>query len=148
MMYLVAFCPSMLSEAGNAKISVKELHADICNRQYNENCIGMSPFFKKLALLIKEDVISVESYKLNSSMLSFASMVANNLRENEEKWDILRRFWVENLACAATLCQGNNHAQQLPKGGEFLTHVWFLIEHLNLQEIFRMPPAPGVENCF
>ena len=44
MMYIVAFCPSMLSEAGNAKISVKELHADICYRQYNENCIGMSPF--------------------------------------------------------------------------------------------------------
>ena len=75
-------------------------------------------------------------------------MVVNNLRENEEKWDILRRFWVENLACAATLCQGNNHAQQLPKGGEFLTHVWFLIEHLNLQEIFRIPPRARVFRCY
>ena len=29
------------------------------------------------------------------------------------------------------------HAQLLRKGGEFLTHVWLLIEHLNLKESFQ-----------
>ncbi|GMY32480.1 hypothetical protein FCV25MIE_27722 [Fagus crenata] len=131
MMYLVAFCPSMLSEAGNAKISVKELHANKIFLQDNKNSIGMSLFFKKS---------ESHMYSLDSPPLLFcANEVARNLREKEEKWNILTRFWVENLVNAATFCQGNNHAQQLPKGGEFLTHVWFLIEHLNLQEIFRVP---------
>ena len=51
--------------------------------------------------------------------------------------EILSKFWVENLAYVSTLCQGNIHAQLLRKGGEFLTHVWLLIEHFNLTESFQ-----------
>ena len=40
----------------------------------------------------------------------------------------------------ATLCLGSNHVQQLKKGGEFLTQVRLLIDHLNLYERFQMPP--------
>ena len=47
------------------------------------------------------------------------------------------KYWVENLAYVATLSQGNHHAQLLGKGVEFLTHVWLLIEHLNLKESFQ-----------
>ena len=67
-----------------------------------------------------------------------------SLREKEEqKWEILIKFWAENLARVATLCQGNNHAQQLRKGGEFLSHVWLLIKHMDLKEKFRVPvPVP------
>lgn len=50
------------------------------------------------------------------------------------------KFWVENLAYVATLCQGNNHAQLLRKGGEFLTHAWLLIEQFNLTESFQKSP--------
>ncbi|XP_075660874.1 uncharacterized protein LOC142630723 isoform X4 [Castanea sativa] len=78
------------------------------------------------------------------NFLPCAYAVAQKLREKEEqKWEILIKFWVENLARVATLCQGNNHAQQLQKGGEFLSHVWLLIEHMDLQEKFRVPvPVP------
>ena len=51
--------------------------------------------------------------------------------------EILSKFWVENLAYVSTLCQGNIHAQLLRKGGEFLTHVWLLIEQFNLKESFQ-----------
>ena len=44
---------------------------------------------------------------------------------------------MENLAYVATLCQGNNRTQLLRKGGEFLTHVWLLIEHFHLTRSFQ-----------
>ena len=51
--------------------------------------------------------------------------------------EILSKFWVENLAYVSTLYQGNILAQLLRKGGEFLTHVWLLIEQFNLKESFQ-----------
>ena len=76
-------------------------------------------------------------YLLKDSLLSLAVLLANKLSQMDGKWAILSKFWVENLAYFATLCQGNNHAQLLSKGGEFLTHVWFLLEHFDLTESFK-----------
>ena len=78
-------------------------------------------------------------YLSKTDLLACADLVAQKLREREDRWEIFTNFWVENLAHVATLCQGNSHAQQLRKGGEFLTHVWFLIEHMDLKEKFRLP---------
>ena len=69
--------------------------------------------------------------------LPLAFQVARTLNQMDEKWEILSKFWVENLAYVATLCQGNNHAQLLSTGGEFLTHVWFLLGHFDLTESFK-----------
>uniref|UniRef100_A0A2N9IU11 DUF4220 domain-containing protein n=1 Tax=Fagus sylvatica TaxID=28930 RepID=A0A2N9IU11_FAGSY len=82
----------------------------------------------------------VEEALENCTKFSMSS-VGKNLRNNEGKWEILTNFWIENLAYVAVLCQGKNHAKQLPRGGEFLTHVWLLIKHLDLEEKFRMPPT-------
>ena len=68
---------------------------------------------------------------LEEDLLPFTVQVANKLNQNDRKWKTLSKFWVENLAYVATLCQGHNHAQLLGKGGEFLTHVWILKEHFN-----------------
>ena len=78
-------------------------------------------------------------YLSKTDLLACADLVAQKLREREDRWEIFTNFWVENLAHVATLCQGNSYAQQLRKGGEFLTHVWFLIEHMDLKEKFRLP---------
>ena len=73
---------------------------------------------------------------LADSPLPLAFQVARTLNQMDEKWEILSKFWVENLAYVATLCQGNIHAL-LSKGGEFLTHVWFLLDHFDLTESFK-----------
>ncbi|KAK3410729.1 hypothetical protein EUGRSUZ_J02754 [Eucalyptus grandis] len=62
----------------------------------------------------------------------------------EEKWWIISRVWVEMLAYAAVKCKGLHHAQQLPQGGEFLTHVWLLMAHFGLNEHFQIPQAPAI----
>ncbi|KAK9997232.1 hypothetical protein SO802_021918 [Lithocarpus litseifolius] len=59
----------------------------------------------------------VKEHLWGLNFLPCAYAVAQKLIEKEEqKWEILIKFWVENLARVATLCQGNNHAQQLRKG--------------------------------
>ena len=79
----------------------------------------------------------IKNLLLADSPLPLAFQVARTLNQMDEKWEILSKFWVENLAYVATLCRGDNLAQLLSKGGELLTHVWFLLEHFDLTESFK-----------
>ncbi|GLT47617.1 hypothetical protein SLA2020_213030 [Shorea laevis] len=54
------------------------------------------------------------------------------------KWDLIADMWLELLAYAACHCSGNDHARQLGKGGELLTHVWLLMAHFGLTEQFQI----------
>ena len=76
----------------------------------------------------------------SKSVLFDACRLATQLRsmDCERRWKIMNRVWVEILAYAACHCRGNQHAQQLRKGGEFLTHVWLLMAHLGITEQFQI----------
>ncbi|KAI9160039.1 hypothetical protein LWI28_004522 [Acer negundo] len=50
--------------------------------------------------------------------------------ELEERWKIISWTWLELVPYAAIKCTGIQHAQHLKNGGEFLTHVWFLVSIL------------------
>ncbi|GMY32475.1 hypothetical protein FCV25MIE_27717 [Fagus crenata] len=140
MMYILAVCPFMFS-TGDAEISFEKACKQV--EEALENCTKFS------MSSVCEEIISYEStlgkkatpqeHDADSLLLYYAIQVAKNLRNIEGKWEILTNFWIENLAYVAVLCQGKNHAKQLPRGGEFLTHVWLLIKHLDLEEKFRMP---------
>lgn len=73
-------------------------------------------------------------------MLFDACRIATELRSkySEQKWLIISGVWVEILAYAACHCRGTEHAKQLRKGGEFLTHVWLLMAHLGITEQFQI----------
>ncbi|KAK3220558.1 hypothetical protein Dsin_014528 [Dipteronia sinensis] len=45
------------------------------------------------------------------------------------------------LAYAASRCKANEHAQQLRRGGGFLTHVWLLLAHFGLTDHVRIISA-------
>ena len=63
------------------------------------------------AMLISEFESSPKKILLlAASPLPLAFQVARTLNQMDEKWEIPSKFWVENLAYVATLCQGNNHA--------------------------------------
>ncbi|KAF8011357.1 hypothetical protein BT93_J1837 [Corymbia citriodora subsp. variegata] len=64
--------------------------------------------------------------------------------KNNEKWKIISLVWVEMLAYAAVECKGLQHARQLRRGGEFLTHVWLLMAHFGLTDHFQIPRAPAI----
>ncbi|CBI21744.3 unnamed protein product, partial [Vitis vinifera] len=51
---------------------------------------------------------------------------------------LMRGVWVEMLCYAASQCRPNQHAKQLRRGGELLTHVWLLMAHLDVRENFQI----------
>ena len=128
MMYILAVCPFMFS-IGDAEISFEKACKQVEEALENRTNSSMSSIVCE----------KPQEHDADSNLVYYAIQVADKLQENELKWKILTSFWVENLAYVAILCQGKNHAKQLPKGGEFLTHVWLLIKHLDLEEKFRMP---------
>ncbi|KAJ4839588.1 hypothetical protein Tsubulata_020229 [Turnera subulata] len=56
----------------------------------------------------------------------------------DRKWKAISGVWMEMLAYAAAQCRGNQHGQQLRRGGELLTHVWLLMAHFGLTEHFKI----------
>lgn len=77
-------------------------------------------------------------------------MTADVQMERESKTDkikeqiMIANVWLEMLGYAANLCGGTNHARQLSKGGELLTHVWLLMVHLGLSDHFEIKCSPPI----
>ncbi|PWA40011.1 hypothetical protein CTI12_AA564490 [Artemisia annua] len=76
----------------------------------------------------------------SKSALFDGCRLASSLKKmkREDMWKITSQVWIEMLAYAATHCRGFHHAQQLRKGGEFLTHVWLLMAQLGITEQFQV----------
>nr|POE62629.1 hypothetical protein CFP56_19924 [Quercus suber] len=143
LMYILTMCPSMLS-TGNAEISFEKACERVRKALKNHpESSSLSLACEKITSYLstknKDYFLACDDEDPSDSLLVYnAFQVVENLRESGQKREILTRFWVENLAYVAILCEGKNHAKQLLKGGEFLTHVWFLIEHLDLKKSFQM----------
>ncbi|KAM3749638.1 hypothetical protein ACB098_05G201500 [Castanea mollissima] len=138
MVYILAMYPFVLSTE-NATFGF-EFTCTLAKHFFQRKNLSRKPKAQVCEKLISEYPASsneVDKYLSEDSLISLAVLLAIKLNQKNEKWEILSKFWVENLAYVATLCQGNNHAQLLRKGGEFLTHVWLLKEHFNLIESFQ-----------
>lgn len=72
-----------------------------------------------------------------SSVLLNARILAKDLKHKKEakRWEIMSAVWREMLVNVANQCPGVAHAQRLNKGGELLTFVWFLMNHLGSGEL-------------
>ncbi|XP_030526452.1 uncharacterized protein LOC115738088 [Rhodamnia argentea] len=98
-------------------------------------------------LLFKEYKQTLHSLQISTSSLvllngrrlaeGLQSLVMELGWTKEQLWEMVCEFWVEMLIYAAGKCEWNNHAQQLRRGGELLTHVCLLMAHLGLAEQFQ-----------
>ncbi|KAI8027733.1 hypothetical protein LOK49_LG02G00970 [Camellia lanceoleosa] len=77
----------------------------------------------------------------SESLLFDACRLAKQLMEKKEPWKLMSKVWIELLGYAAVNCEANVHAQQLSQGGELLTFVWLMMNHLGLSMQFRDEPA-------
>ncbi|XVF60616.1 hypothetical protein PTKIN_Ptkin08bG0062300 [Pterospermum kingtungense] len=55
----------------------------------------------------------------------------------EKKWVMIAKVWVEMLSYTAVHCGWKEHAQQLRRGGELITHVCLLMAHLGLSDQYQ-----------
>lgn len=100
--------------------------AEACRKLLQVDCKELSPS------IVKGD--------RSKSVLFDGCRLALDLREmeREQMWKVMSQVWIEILAYAAANCRGVQHSQQLGRGGEFLTHVWFLMAHLGMTEHFQV----------
>ncbi|KAI8545570.1 hypothetical protein RHMOL_Rhmol07G0049500 [Rhododendron molle] len=70
----------------------------------------------------------------SESVLFDACILAKQLSGfNEDKrWSLMSGVWMELLTYAAFHSKGTDHAHQPSRGGELLTFVWLLMNHLGL----------------
>uniref|UniRef100_A0A2N9F1D1 DUF4220 domain-containing protein n=1 Tax=Fagus sylvatica TaxID=28930 RepID=A0A2N9F1D1_FAGSY len=76
----------------------------------------------------------------SKSVLFDACMLAKELNklENDQKWKLISKVWVEMLSYAASHCRPATHAQQVSKGGQLISFVWLLMAHFGLGEQFQI----------
>ncbi|TXG56160.1 hypothetical protein EZV62_017473 [Acer yangbiense] len=133
MLYLLVFCPSMLSKG----ISFE--------KQYKNTRNAIKSIFKQIASgkmstacnTLLENVMDERGTE-DMSVLHVGCRLAERLRSIEDKWEMISKVWVEMLTYAANRCVWKEHGQQLRNGGELLTYVSLLMAHLGLSEQYEM----------
>ncbi|KAH7547116.1 hypothetical protein FEM48_Zijuj01G0272900 [Ziziphus jujuba var. spinosa] len=74
----------------------------------------------------------------NKSSLSDGIKLFEKLSSfSSKKWELISAVWIEMLCHAASHCEWEQHARQLERGVEFLTHVSLLMAHLGFSPQIR-----------
>ncbi|GKU95905.1 hypothetical protein SLEP1_g9203 [Rubroshorea leprosula] len=69
----------------------------------------------------------------SKSVLFDARILTGEIKKlNGNRWELMSKVWVELMSYAAINCRAYVHAQQPSNGGELLTFVWLLMNHLGL----------------
>ncbi|KAL1329170.1 hypothetical protein AAHE18_12G022100 [Arachis hypogaea] len=68
--------------------------------------------------------------KTGKSLLHEGCRLASQIEDQRVSWEVICNVWIEMLTYAASQCEWEAHAQQLRRGGEFLTHVCLLMAEL------------------
>nr|XP_027120705.1 uncharacterized protein LOC113737722 [Coffea arabica] len=143
MLYLLVMRPTMMSAvAGIGQIRFQ----DTCEEAKKFFSRGSSSATRQRVaceklLNVNTDVepIYVKGDR-SKSVLFDACRLAKDLRnlEDDQRWEIMSKVWVELLSYAASHCRPYAHAQELSKGGELITFVWILMAHFGLGDQFRI----------
>ncbi|XP_031281022.1 uncharacterized protein LOC116139503 [Pistacia vera] len=67
-----------------------------------------------------------------------ASALNEEISDTKKRWKLIRDVWLEMLTFAASQGRGSQHASQLRRGGELLTHVWLLMAHFGMTDQFQI----------
>ncbi|KAE9459299.1 hypothetical protein C3L33_08811, partial [Rhododendron williamsianum] len=135
MLYLLLMKPTMIAPiAGNwvkifwdTSLEAKRLFDKRSITDHKQACdaiLSVDTNFKPVILKGDE----------SASVLFDACRLAKQLLEFKEdnRWGLMSGVWMELLSYAAFHCEGTVHAQNPSEGGELLTFVWLLSNHLGL----------------
>lgn len=96
----------------------------------------------KMLLKVKTQVLPIKvKGDRSKSVLFDACRVAsalNEISDSKNRWKMVRDVWLEMLTYAASQSRGSEHARQLKRGGELLTHVWLLMAHFGMTDQFQI----------
>jgi hypothetical protein len=146
MLYLLVMRPNMLSK-GISDEGYLDTLQDLRNLKSRvirgNEAMSKKDFADQILLDNKFDGIDDKQFqrqwKIAKSVLNGGVCLTKQLRslEFEKRWKMINEVWIEMLAYAAAHCPWKEHAQELRRGGELLTHVCFLMQHLGLSEQYE-----------
>ncbi|TXG68419.1 hypothetical protein EZV62_003354 [Acer yangbiense] len=145
MMYLLVERPFMLSvEDITDRISFKHIwkiagkeriqlpsRADKISSNKAEACKRLLEKYPHISYNNREELVIYFAMEL-------VRKVNHKSQTLEDRWEVIKNQWMEMLGYAARKCKGNEHAQQLRRGGELLTHVWLLLCHFGLTDHYTI----------
>lgn len=139
MLYLLVMCP-LTFPIGIGMIRFKDTCAEAKGEEQRDPTEDLNKYCKRLLQVNTEVLPEKVKGDRSKSVLFDACRTAKLLlsMETRKRWETMSHAWVEILAYAAMHCRGNNHARQLRKGGELLTHVWLLMAHLGITDQFQI----------
>ncbi|BAF26641.1 uncharacterized protein [Oryza sativa Japonica Group] len=89
-------------------------------------------------LMYHGDVVNVDNMNRRhpSVILARSAQVAKSLVETEvmDRWEMLAGVWAEMLVHIAPSWNAAAHKKCLSTGGEFVTQIWAILSHCNIQE--------------
>lgn len=66
--------------------------------------------------------------------LILAKLLVRHSASSDELWKTLELVWVQLLVYAAPYGNSEAHMRHLAQGGEFITHLWALLYHLDIRQ--------------
>nr|GEY58054.1 disease resistance protein [Tanacetum cinerariifolium] len=144
-LYILVMCPFMLP-IGIGIIRFRDTCAEALVFFEEKNSASKLEAYEMLGQVSTKVFPSTVKGDRSKSVLFEACKLAASLNEMGDPgkmWKMVGDVWVEILGYAASVCRGFDHAQQLEKGGELLTHVWLLMAHLGITEHFKIIEGHG-----
>jgi hypothetical protein len=133
MFYLIVMKPVLMTPVlGNWQIVLQDTCAEAQRISGRRSISKKSVCEEILEVKTKIRPVAVKGNK-SKSLLFDACRLAQDLSELKiNKWKLMSGVWVELMSYAAINCRPNVHAQQPSRGGELLTFIWLLMNHLGL----------------
>ncbi|GKV12828.1 hypothetical protein SLEP1_g23923 [Rubroshorea leprosula] len=129
MMYLLAMCPALLLSEHSKSFWLDHAYDNLKERLPRATDTSNAA---SALLSIPHDVQNEEPEPrgiiFQQLMKEVQDLVAF-LRDEDNKWKIMRDVWMEMLSYAASSSQHINHIKQLGEGIEFLSLIWLLVSH-------------------
>ncbi|XP_039155756.1 uncharacterized protein LOC120287129 [Eucalyptus grandis] len=155
MLYILVMHPEMLP-AGIGRIKFQETYIEALKffdgekrEDSEERKLGITQAYEQLQGLVNTELNLMVPKREKSKYVLFhgcrlASQLRSEIPDGTLPKDVVSKMWVKILCVAAIKCKANYHAEQLRRGGELLTHVWFMMAHFGLTDHFQIPLAPAV----
>ncbi|KAI4968852.1 hypothetical protein ZWY2020_046182 [Hordeum vulgare] len=111
-------------------------------------CFSRTTAEEKLARMLAKNKKGDDEWGLGKSRTRLVSDGANIALEllkadglkMPKLLELVFKIWVDKLLYAATRCSRESHARQLGRGGDLITIVWIMVEHVGPFEIGKEGP--------
>ncbi|CAL4990993.1 unnamed protein product [Urochloa decumbens] len=131
-MHLLAFAPNLLPDHSSISESILDESIDEA-RNLLEEAKGKNKKFEGrcevLSKIISTDDCVGDETRLVAQGVHLARQLTGNIQEFTTRWKVLSDFWAEMMLYVSPSDDARAHLEALPKGGEFITHLWTLLTH-------------------